>query len=116
MNALVAKMLGEADFHSPEERAGLEQHGETAPGNAEETKEVQLANQIVAAAKGKKNEEVIRLARQLIKMHQPKRAGREGIVGEISPADFQSGHPFRLNRTSDPRDPYFRIRNIRPLR
>lgn len=69
MNAIVAKMLGEADFHSPEEKAQLSQHGETG-GGGEERKEVALAKQIVAAAEANKGEEVIQLANQLIKMHQ----------------------------------------------
>ncbi len=75
MNALVAKMLGEANFHSPEERAGLGQHGETDSGNSEEAKEVQLAQQILAAIKSKDTNSAIRAASQLIRMHQPQAAG-----------------------------------------
>lgn len=117
MNATVAKMLGEADFHSPEERADLERHGggEASPHSGEERKEVKLAQQIIDAVKAGEKQQVIKLAQQLIKMHRPQPGSREGIVGEISPEDFQAGYPFRLNRTSDPRDPYFRIKNARPL-
>lgn len=80
MNAIVAQMLGEN-------------------GEAEERKEVALAHQIVAAAEAKQNEEVIRLARLLIKMHlhQPARKGLGLQLGTITTADFLSGAPFRLN-------------------
>lgn len=111
MNTIVAKMLGEADHHSPEERAvlGQGQHDETGAA-AEETKEVQLAKRIVAAARAGKNEQVIQLAQQLIKMHQPKPADRVGQVGDITPDDFLSGRPFRFGPKGQPF-----IRNARPL-
>jgi len=74
MNTTVAKMLGEADHHSPEERAGLEQHGEGDMTNPEESKEVQLAKKILAAAQAKNFDEVIKAASELIRMHHPKTA------------------------------------------
>ena len=118
MNKIVARMLGEADYHSQEEKAVLNQAGEVgheeASGNAEESKEVQLANQIITAVKAGQKEQVVKLARQLIKLHRPQ-TGREGIEGEIGPQDFLSGAPFNLKRHGDPRNPYFRIKNVRPL-
>jgi len=74
MNALVAQMLGEADFHSPEERADLDRHGEADTSNPEETKEVQLAKQILAAAQAKDLDQVVQLASELIRMHHPQAA------------------------------------------
>ena len=109
MNAIVAQMLGEADHHSPEERAQLDQHAQGGEaetgGGAEERKEVALAKKIVAAAQAGESQQVIQLAQQLIRMHRPKPQDREGRVGEITPDDFLSGMPFRLSP-----------KGVRPLR
>jgi hypothetical protein len=71
MNAIVAQMLGEADHHSPEELAQLKGAGghEEQSGSAEESKEVQLANQILAAAKAQDYDTGIQAASELIRMH-----------------------------------------------
>jgi len=95
-------MLGEADHHSPEEQAilGQGQHGE-AGGSAEETKEVQLANQILAAVKSGDKQAVIQAASELIRMHDPKTKAsydREMQVGTITPQQFQTGEPWWAHR------------------
>jgi hypothetical protein len=95
MNATVAKMLGEADYHSAEERAALSQHSETG-GGTEEREEVALAKQIVVAAQAGEKEKVIEMAKQLIKMHQGPGPGLQ--MGTISAQDFLSGKPFRHKR------------------
>ena len=82
MNAIVARMLGEADFHSPEERAQLQAgaHGEADKGNPEEAREVKIAKEILAACKQvgynldsvrrKPLDRIAQLANELITMHQ----------------------------------------------
>ena len=71
MNTIVARMLGEADHHSPEELAQLKGaggHGETDMGNPEEAREVQIGKALKAAAGNP--QEVLRLADELIMMHK----------------------------------------------
>ena len=63
-------MLGEADHHSPEERAKLDQHNEKS-GGGEENREVTLANQILAAVKAGNSEIIRQAASELIRMHHP---------------------------------------------
>lgn len=77
MNPIIKAVIGEADMHSPTERAVLdreaaattEPHGEGDMGNPEESKEVQLANQILAAVKSGDKQGVIQAASELIRMH-----------------------------------------------
>jgi len=77
MNPIIKTIIGEADMHSPTERAvldqetqsGIESHGEGDLGNSEESKEVQLANQILAAVKSGDKQGVITAASELIRMH-----------------------------------------------
>lgn len=77
MNPNIKAVIGEADLHSPTEKAVLdreasgmtEPHGEGDMGNPEESKEVQLGNQILAAIKAGDTNGAIRAANQLIQMH-----------------------------------------------
>ena len=82
MNPTIKAVIGEADMHSPTERAVLdreattepqppEPHGEGDMGIPEESKEVQLANQILAAAKSGDRNAVVRAANELVHMHEP---------------------------------------------
>ena len=50
-------------------KPGSAPHGEADMGNPEETKEVQLANQILAAIKSKNTNAAICAASELIRMH-----------------------------------------------
>jgi hypothetical protein len=95
MNAIVAQMLGEADHHSPEELAQLKGAGghEEQSGSAEESKEVQLANQILAAAKAKDYDTVIQAASELIRMHHaPTKASYDRQTALDVEHDWRSGH------------------------
>lgn len=105
MNATIAKMLGEANFHSPEEKAGLRagpHYGDDGsqdyvddPGGkkasasdagSEESKEVQLANQILAAVKSGDKDTIVRAASELIRMHHaPTRASYDNERAKLSP-------------------------------
>lgn len=80
MNPVIKAVIGEADMHSPTERAVLdreatappaEPHGEADMGNPEESKEVELANQILAATKSGDRDAAIRAANELVHMHEP---------------------------------------------
>ena len=83
MNQIIKAVIGEADMHSPTERAVLdreatgatEPHGEADMGNPEESKEVQLAKQILSACQSGDKETVCRSARELLQMHEPQAAG-----------------------------------------
>lgn len=78
MNPVIKAVIGEADMHSPTERAVLdreatgatEPHGEADMSNPEESKEVQLAKEILVACQRGDTENVLRAANELIKMHQ----------------------------------------------
>ena len=89
MNAIVAQMLGEADHHSPEEKAQLASYAK--PGNAnpetdrtnpEEAREVQIAKRLRTLANqsyaNRRNDaegraiaaDITALADELLAMHQ----------------------------------------------
>jgi hypothetical protein len=95
MNPIIKAVIGEADLHSPTERAVLdreatsittEPHGEANAGNPEESKEVQLGNQILAAIKSGDTNGAIRAANELIQMHgQQPGAEHPGMGGHVQP-------------------------------
>lgn len=99
MNQNIKAVIGEADLHSPTERAVLDQeapgapgHGEADLGNAEESQEIQLANQILAAVKSGDKQAVIKAASELIRMHdQPtadsyaREMGKGAMGGHVQP-------------------------------
>jgi len=96
MNPNIKAVIGEADMHSPTERAVLdreatspvtEPHGEADMGNPEESKEVQLASQILAAVKSGDTNGAIRAANELIQMHEPGSAPfhASGAGGHVQP-------------------------------
>lgn len=115
MNPTIKAVIGEADMHSPTEREVLdreattepnklklsgnmrtvpfspagddEPHGEGDMGSPEESKEVELANQILAAAKSNDIEGVVRSAKALVQMHEPGSAPfhASGAGGHVQP-------------------------------
>jgi len=74
--------LGEANFHSPEERADLDRRSGANNGNSEESREIQLAQQILAAIKAKDTNTAIRAASALIQIHQPV-TDRNGLPSRV---------------------------------
>ena len=95
MNSTIKAVIGEADMHSPTERAVLdreatgttEPHGEADMGNSEESKEVQLAKEILAACQSGDKNAVVRAANELVHMHEPGSAPfhASGAGGHVQP-------------------------------
>jgi len=103
MNPSVKAVIGEADLHSPTERAVLDRETSTEPtaphdeadmGNPEESKEIQLANEILAACKSGDKKTVCRAAKELIQMH-----GQSG--GDVSGSHVQPVPPPKRPRALD---------------
>lgn len=70
MNALIKRVIGEADIASPTERQALEKGLQSGPTTDDEGQEIQLAQQILAAVKSGDKQTVIQAASEIIKMHQ----------------------------------------------
>jgi len=95
MNPNIKAVIGEADMHSPTERAVLdreatpqgttEPHGEVDAGNPEESKEVQLASQILAAIKAGDTAGAVRAANQLIQIHGQQPGAANPMGGHVQP-------------------------------
>ena len=96
MNTTVKRILGEANFHSPEEREQLS--GATSRGERsdtpEERRDIVMAKEILAAAQAGNKAQAIRSAQELIRVLKEEPATPGLQIGTISTKDFLLGEPF----------------------